>query len=341
MYNISLNTIYYNLNKHKKDNILTLPLAKTIQIQNAIIEIIFNDFLKNDRSNSLKTKIIESLRYKYKITTLCKVINIKYSTYYYQHNKKPTYYEIRDMKLTKMIKKLFYNHHHRIGTTKIKAILKKTGETVGYAKIRTIMKENNLISLHRKKQKKFILPTDYDNPKYYNLINMKFNPKAPNQVWMGDITLITFKTKKLYVSFIIDLYSRIIVSYHYSQTIRATLVTVPLDKAVKKRRKHPCIFHSDRGSQYTSKQFEEKLLNYQITHSFSAKSYPFDSAPIESFIALFKLEFVKEIKEINEIKYKIHRYIEYYNNERPHRYNNYKSPNEKEEFFYKKYHITQ
>ncbi len=174
-----------------------------------------------------------------------------------------------------------------------------------------------------------------DNTKDYpNLLEQNFFAEKPSMKWVGDITYIyTIETGWTYLAIVMDLFDLKVVGWSYGMHMNNELVIEAFKKAMANRGlKKDGIFHSDRGSQYTSNDFEEMLNNLNIHHSYSKKGYPYDNASMESFNAILKKEEVNvnSYKTFEEAKLAIFEFIEsWYNNARIHSTLGYITPNEK------------
>lgn len=178
--------------------------------------------------------------------------------------------------------------------------------------------------------------------KLQNILNKEFNPEHPDAVWCSDITYIWTFEGFVYLTSVMDLYSRKIISWVLSKTLEASHVVKCIEKVKKNRHiKNPLIFHCDRGCQYVSEAFRKATAG--MIHSYSKKAYPWDNACIESFHALLKREWINRFKIFNYTHaYKlIFEYIEsFYNTVRIHSHCGYLSPNDYEEQYLKKLEIT-
>lgn len=170
-----------------------------------------------------------------------------------------------------------------------------------------------------------------------NILDEEFNPAQPDTVWCSDITHIRTFEGFVYLTSIMDLYSRKIISWLLSETLEASHVVECIEKAKHIRNvEKPLIFHCDRGCQYVSEAFRKATKN--MIRSYSKKAYPWDNACIESFHALLKREWIHRFKIFNYTHaYKlIFEYIEtFYNTVRIHSHCGYLSPNEYEEEYLK------
>ena len=174
-----------------------------------------------------------------------------------------------------------------------------------------------------------------DNSKEYpNLLEQDFFASTPSEKWVGDITYIyTKETGWTYLAIVMDLFDLKVVGWSYGLNITDDLVIDAFNKAMINRGlSKGKIFHSDRGSQYTSNDFENLLEELEIKHSYSKKGYPYDNASMESFNAILKKEEVNvnNYETFNEAKLAIFEFIEgWYNNQRIHSTIGYITPNEK------------
>ena len=174
-----------------------------------------------------------------------------------------------------------------------------------------------------------------DNTKEYpNILEQNFNTDIPGQKWVGDITYIyTKETGWTYLAIVMDLFDLKVIGWSYGLNMNDDLVIDAFNKAKTNRSMAKNgIFHSDRGSQYTSNKFEKVLSDNGVKHSYSKKGYPYDNASMESFNAILKKEEVNvnNYETFNQAKMAIFEFIEsWYNNLRIHSKLNYQTPNQK------------
>lgn len=170
-----------------------------------------------------------------------------------------------------------------------------------------------------------------------NLLKEQFNPEAPNAVWCSDITYIRTKEGFVYLTSIMDLFSRKIIAWRLSDTLEAKWVVECIEEAKKYRLiDKPLIMHTDRGSQYTSEDYIETLG--KIEPSYSQKASPWQNACIESFHALIKREWLYsfDILDFNHAYKLVFEYIEtFYNTVRSHGSCGYLSPDQYEAYYKK------
>ncbi len=142
---------------------------------------------------------------------------------------------------------------------------------------------------------------------------------VPNQKWVTDVTEFKVGDKKVYLSPIIDLFNREVVSYEVRQSVKLSLVTDMLKSAIDKLSQHEKpIVHSDQGWQYQNKQYQKQLREQGLTQSMSRKGNCLDNAVAESFFGILKTEMFHDevFKNADDLIEKIKEYIDYYNNKR-------------------------
>lgn len=176
-----------------------------------------------------------------------------------------------------------------------------------------------------------------NKPKKKDMLEMNFTAKAPNQVRTSDITYFKYQNQTYYICVIVDLYSRMALACKISKKQSTQLITSAFKTAYEKRKPTDAlIFHSDRGSQYTSYAFQKLLKTYLVTQSFSPSGKPCHNAVMESFFSSMKKEemYRTDYHSESELKERIQKYIEFYNTERPHSTLNYKTPKIYEQMYY-------
>ena len=179
------------------------------------------------------------------------------------------------------------------------------------------------------------------NPQYIaeNVLNRNFHAKAPNEKWLTDVTEFKWyegtETHKVYLSAILDLYDRRIVSFVIGERNDTPLVFKTFDKAVKANPGAHPIFHSDRGFQYTNRTFHHKLEKAGMTQSMSRVAKCIDNGPMEGFWGILKREryYGKRFTSKQELVQMITNYISYYNNRRVQRNLGVLTPFEKHNLF--------
>ncbi len=265
---------------------------------------------------------------------MCNCLGINHSVYYYHVKHTTNSYKESNRELDVEIKRIFEESKRRYGSPKITEILNKQGVKVSGKRVAKRMKLLGLRSITVKKFNHSGKSKIDETKEYHNLLEQNFYAEKPSQKWVGDITYIyTKETGWTYLAIVMDLFDLKVVGWSYSLFMTDELVIDAFHKALINRGlDKDGIFHSDRGSQYTSNDYEELLSTLSIKHSYSKKGYPYDNASMESFNAILKKEEVNVnmYQTFEEAKLVIFEFIEsWYNNKRIHSTLGYITPNQK------------
>lgn len=227
------------------------------------------------------------------------------------------------------IKEIYEQSHQNYGAPKITKELQKSGETIEERTVGKYMKELGIKAQYVKPYTITTKDSDFSS-KLINILDEQFNPAAPNAVWCTDITYIWTINGFVYLTSIMDLFSRKIIAWTLSETLDVICVVDTISKATSVRKMaNPVIIHSDRGSQYVSNEYRKATA--KMTVSYSKKAYPWDNACIESFHAIIKREWLNRfhIRDYGHAYVVVFEYIEtFYNTVRIHSHCNYMSPDQ-------------
>ena len=191
--------------------------------------------------------------------------------------------------------------------------------TGSYSTVWRVCRENG-ITLPKKRNPNSLTVADKDAQKSENLINQDFTAEDPNKKWLSDITEVPCSDGKLYVAPVLDCFDGAIVGLAMDDNMRKQLCVNAFEQACRRQSAFGMMFHSDRGSQYTSADFRASLAEYGAIQSMSGTGRCYDNARMESFFATLKKEKLYRIKTENltmeTVKTIIWRYIESYYNRR-------------------------
>ena len=233
------------------------------------------------------------------------------------------------------------------GRRKMTAHLRRKGLRVSIGTIDRLMRDEGLFGVLRGKDHRTTIPGK-DGKRAGDLLDRDFTAPCPNRVWVADFTYCRTWAGFVYVSFIIDVFSRKIVGWHVMTTRPTELVLVPLRMALWNRRHEGIeifeglLHHSDAGSQYISLKFSEELMLEGILASIGSVGDAYDNALAESTIGLFKTEAIRRgnpfhagpFKNIADIEYATMGWVDWYNNRRLHSSLDYVPPVEFEANYY-------
>lgn len=281
-----------------------------------------------------KVEASKTAKRRVSISGMLKYLGVSRSGYLAFIKHKPSASEQRKEAVKGKIQEVYDGSKQNYGAPKITVELRKSGEVIAE---RTVGKYMHEMGLRAQWIKPWIATTvDSDFSKeLHNILDEHFNPDRPNAVWCTDITYIWTNEGFVYLTSIMDLYSRKIIAWTLSDTMEVSCVIETINKAKARRNTDkPLILHSDRGSQYVSKAYREATEKFQL--SYSHKGYPYDNACIESFHSLIKREWLNRFRILNleHAHTLIFEYIEaFYNTVRIHSHCDYMSPDEFERLY--------
>lgn len=284
-------------------------------------------------SSSLQEKLQEltKLYGQYSVHALCEALGVSRGTFYNHifRRKEVTAYDKRRAEMKEHIKAVFDESQQRFGADKITVVLAEQGIRTSSKYVAELMREMGLQSVTSYSKK------DYQKnerlAKKQNVLQRQFQVDKPNRVWVSDVTCFKVKGRYLYVCVILDLFSRKVAAHRVSSKNSTYLITSTFRQAFQNRgAPQQLMFHSDQGTQYTSKAFRKLLRMNKVVQSFSKSGRPHDNAVAESFFASMKREEIyrTQYKSERQFMESIDDYVKFYNDRRPHRTLNYKTPNQ-------------
>ncbi len=264
---------------------------------------------------------------------MCKVLTVSRAGFYAWSTRQESQRKLDDKRILALIRGVFKSSRDTYGYRRILAALRDMNEACSKHKILRLMHENNIRPKTRRKFKE-TTNSKHNKPIHANSLDRQFNPQLPNQRWVADITYVPTSEGWLYLSIIMDLYSRKVIGWAMSDRMTDSIVTDALKMALFRRKvRTDLLLHSDRGSQYASDNMQQLLRNNKIECSMSRKGNCWDNAVAESFFHSLKTECVYHERYLtrDSAKKSIFDYIEvFYNRQRKHSYLGYKSPEQYE-----------
>ncbi len=272
---------------------------------------------------------MEESRKNYPLWLMCKVLQVSRAGYYHWTKRITSCRYLEDRKLLDIIRYHYNRSRGTYGLPRIYAAIRKEGLKVNKKRVARIMRANNI----RAKTKKRFKVTTRQNSRAKaseNMLKGNFSSEKENRIWTSDITYLWTKEGWLYLAVVMDVYSRKIVGWSLGSSLSKQLVIKALMMAIVHRKPEAgIIFHSDRGSQYTSNSVRNLLKSYQMTQSMSSSGNCYDNAITESFFHTLKIELIfwNRYQNREQAKRSIFEYIEvFYNRERLHSSIGYLSP---------------
>lgn len=266
-------------------------------------------------------ELVESEKAAFPVEVLCAAVGVSRSAFYAWRKSTPSKRQLANARLLAEIRAIHVEHEARYGSPRMLDELRDRGHEVGKHRVARLMRQNGLWARIRRR---FRHTTDSKHrlPVAPNLLEQDFTATAPNQAWVGDITYIWTAEGWAYLAVLLDLYSRRVVGWALRKSLSRDLAMAALDNALICRRPPPgLVHHTDRGSQYASRDYRGLLHRHGAACSMSAAGNCYDNAVAESFFATLKKELVHgcAFETRSEAYDAISRYIEnYYNAKRRH-----------------------
>ena len=227
----------------------------------------------------------------------------------------------KDAVLLAHIHQVERENDHNYGVQKVYEELNGKGIRIGRSKVQRVMHDHGIKAQIKTKYKPQTTKADPDDTAFENLLNQDFTVQEFNRVWLADITYVRVNGKWCYLASVLDLARRKVVGWAIGTRPTAKLASQALTMAfVKEKPRKGLIHHSDRGSQYTAKDYKDLLKEYKMLGSMSRKGNPYDNAPMESFYRILKAEYIykRSFITIEQAVSGLRNWIDYYNIRRRH-----------------------
>jgi putative transposase len=272
---------------------------------------------------------VEEYRKTYPVSVLCETLGVSLSGYYAWMKRPMSQHEREDNQLAEHIQAVYHACRQVYGSPRIHAELQAQGITSSRKRVARLMREQGL-SACRRRHRTITTKSELGARVAPNVLDQDFTASRPNEKWTGDITAIWTYEGWLYLAVVLDLYSRRVIGWAMAATQDETLIETAFRMALLGR--HPSaglLFHSDRGSQYTSDAYQGLLADVSVTVSMSRTGNCYDNAVTESFFGTLKGECVERtsFQTRGQARQTIFEYVEcFYNQVRRHSSLGYVSP---------------
>jgi len=263
------------------------------------------------------------------VRLMARVLQVSHSGYYKWRSRTESQTHKRRKIIKAAVYETFHNFKKRYGAPRITRELNEMGIKCSHNYVALLLRQMDLKACNGRKFRYATNSLSMLNVTN-NLLKRNFTANAPNQKWSTDITYINANGKWIYLAVVMDLYSRAIVGWALQRYMTYDLIKEALEMAMARRDiGEGLIVHSDRGIQYRSNEYRQKLIDKGFKISMSRKGDCWDNAVVESFFSRFKVECIypSVFKSIDDAKIKIFEYIEiFYNRKRRHSALGYISP---------------
>jgi transposase InsO family protein len=279
----------------------------------------------------VKYAFVREYRRRWPVGVMCRVLKVSRGGFYAWHKRAPSRRALREQELLKKIRKVHEESRGRYGYPRAHRALLIGGEVVSRNTVARLMRKAKIRAKTRKRYVPRTTDSRHEKPIADNLLAREFEASAANRKWLADITYVATGQGWLYLAAVLDTFSRKIIGWSMADHMETALVSDALTMALQHRRPAGAklLHHSDRGSQYASDQFQQLLIENNITVSMSGRGDCYDNAMMESFWATLKTELIyqEHYTTREQAKQSIFEYIEvFYNRKRLHSSLGYLSP---------------
>ncbi|MDF1601920.1 IS3 family transposase [Nocardioides sp. YIM 152315] len=279
---------------------------------------------------------IDQHRDRFGVEPICMVlkdagVQIAPSTYYAAKKRPPSTRAVRDAELVVDIKTAHKANLGVYGARKIHAELNREGVSVARCTVERLMRAEGLRGIPREKTRKTTIGDGAETERPEDKVKRKFVATAPNQLWVADLTYVRTHAGWTYVAFVLDVFSRMIVGWQASTSLRTDLALDALDMGLWARQRSGqdvtgLIHHSDRGVQYRAIRYTERLAEAEAVASVGSKGDSYDNAMAEALNSLFKAECIRNPvmrpkggwKNVGDVEIAVAEYVDWYNHRRLH-----------------------
>jgi putative transposase len=284
------------------------------------------------------TRYLEKRRDAFGVEPICRAVGVPVSTYYARRSRKPSRRELADRVLIAEIYAAREGYRRVYGVRKTWKQLHRRGVDVGRDRVARLMRQEGLEGVRRGKKKRTTVPDEAALERARDLLQRDFTATRPNEKWVADVTYLRTWNGFVYLAFILDCYSRMVVGWQLATHLRTDLVLDALEMANGLRQPNAgLIAHSDRGSQYTSIKYTDRLDELGAAPSVGSRGDAYDNAMAEAWVATFKSELVdgRRFPSFEHAEHETLSWISFYNAERLHEELGDLPPAEYEELNYK------
>jgi putative transposase len=290
---------------------------------------------------------IDQNKSRFGVEPICRVlsghgIKIAPSTYYDARARGRSARALRDEQLKPRVRQVFEQNFSVYGARKVWLALNREGVAVARCTVERLMRDMSLHGVHRGKIRRTTIP-DPQGVRARDLVLRQFNPPAPNQLWVADMTYVSTWSGFVYAAFVVDAYSRRIVGWRTATTMTSSLVLDAIEHAIWTRQRdgigdlRGLVQHHDRGSQYTSIAYSERLAAAGIAASVGRVGDSYDNAVAETINGLYKTELIKPRgpwRTIDQVEVATLEWVDWFNHRRLNSYCADMSPAEYEALHY-------
>ena len=267
------------------------------------------------------SRYVEARREVFGVEPICRAVGVPVRTYYARRSRKPSARALADRELVVEIHAAREGYRRVYGVRKTWKELRRRDVQVGRDRVARLMRQEGLEGVRRGKKRRTTIADEAALERARDLLQRDFVASRPNEKWVADITYIRTWNGFVYLAFILDCYSRMIVGWQLATHLRTDLVLDALEMANGLRRPAAgLIAHTDRGSQYTSIRYTDRLDEIGAAPSVGSRGDAYDNAMAEAWVATYKSELVdgRRFASYEHVEHETLHWIGFYNEERLH-----------------------
>ncbi|WP_443053040.1 IS3 family transposase [Streptomyces sp. FXJ1.172] len=300
-----------------------------------------------DRPRNEADQVIEHLKHKgLGVGFACRVLGLSESAYYARKKRPKSARRLRDEQLMPLIEQVHAESGGTYGVRRITRALRRKGLLVARCTVERLMRDLGLEGVIRGQRRRTTVP-EPSAPRLPDLVDREFTASRPDQLWVADMTYVRTWSGWAYVAFVLDVYSRMIVGWQVANHMRTELPLDALEMALWRRRikrDSGLIHHSDRGSQYVSIRYTDRLAEVGAAASVGSVADSYDNAMAEALNGTFKAELIEmqgPWRDVDQVERAIFQWVTWYNEERLHSALDYVPPAEYERDWWRQQEVTQ
>jgi putative transposase len=281
---------------------------------------------------------VDENRERFGVEPVCETLGVSASAYYERSSGERSARQIEDERLLARIREIHEANYCAYGYRRMWKALGRAGEQVGRGRVQRLMRQAGIQGAKRRGKPWRTTTPDPQARRRADLVQRDFTASQPNELWVADFSYLRCWEGVVFFSFVIDVYSRMVVGWQFASHMRTTLVLDALQMALSTRERVDevrLVHHSDRGSQYVSGYYTQTLDDHGVLASVGSTGDAYDNALAESFVDSFKTELIADRvwRTRSQLELAIVEYIAWFNNSRLHEALDDQPPREIEELY--------
>lgn len=282
---------------------------------------------------------INAHRERWGVEPICHELKVAPSTYYAARSRPTSARRQRDAVLKAEIGRVHQENFGVYGVDKVWRQLNREQVAVGRDRVARLMRELGLAGVVRGKPKRTTQSADVST-RPVDMVERKFSAPAPNRLWVADFTYVSTWSGFVYVAFVIDAFSRYLVGWRVSSSLRTDLALDALEMAIWARGGSPLkglIHHSDRGVQYLAVRYTERLAEVGVVRSVGSRGDSYDNALAETVVGLYKTELIRRRgpwRSLEQVELATAEWVDWWNHRRLHSAVDFRPPAEYETIYH-------